>query len=465
MKKINGVTMDGHTVVDIDRNADEIIIPEYAKDTTYQLPLYGVKSMTISDLMLLAKFTGLPKRLVLNDKGNLSSYSLVYWNGASAMDTVLGRAGLEWLELTKDNAYFKTIDGILYSKDGYELIKCPMDRTGDVKIADGTVSIAPRAFENSEIASVSFPDSLREIKSKAFSQCRNLEYVNFGRGIQYIGSSSGGKQFQSCSHLKKIEFTAQIRGIGKDVFMNCGLEEVIFHEGLKKIDSGAFAYCEKLKKITLPDSLQYIGRFNFTEVEEIYLKNNVPSGMWSAVLSGVTAISPEYSQKLNTIVIHINDEVVCIPKSLNLSGQAAVAAVLEGRDKTRYGNTFKMSFWEPAQQDTALFTYAYGIPNENTKEYLKEHGDEIAKRYLKAGHIELLVKLLKTGFVSHNGLNTLLEMLKEDSKMNLETQTLAPPAAAKIDRQEPVVMAYIMQALEECRRKNGRVDAENLRLD
>ena len=54
----------------------------------------------------------------------------------------------------------------------------------------------------------------------------------------------------------------------------------------------------------------------------------------------------------------------------------------------------------------------------------------------------------------------MLEMLKEDSKMNLETQILAPPVAAKIDRQEPVVMAYIMQALEECRR-----NAENLRLD
>ena len=35
MEKINGVTMDGHTVVDIDRNADEVVIPEYAKDTTY----------------------------------------------------------------------------------------------------------------------------------------------------------------------------------------------------------------------------------------------------------------------------------------------------------------------------------------------------------------------------------------------------------------------------------------------
>ena len=103
--------------------------------------------------------------------------------------------------------------------------------------------------------------------------------------------------------------------------------------------------------------------------------------------------------------------------------------------------------------------------DEKTEEYLKEHGNEIAKRYLKAGHIELLVKLLKTGFVSHNGLNTLLEMLKEDSKMNLETQMLATPVASKIDRQEPVVMAYIMQALEECRKKNEKLEEENLRLD
>ena len=46
-----------------------------------------------------------------------------------------------------------------------------------------------------------------------------------------------------------------------------------------------------------------------------------------------------------------------------------------------------------------------------------------------------------------------------------DTDAGATPVATKIDRQEPIVMAYIMQALEECRRKNGRVDAENLRLD
>ena len=49
--------------------------------------------------------------------------------------------------------------------------------------------------------------------------------------------------------------------------------------------------------------------------------------------------------------------------------------------------------------------------------------------------------------------------------MHFDKRAPAPPIAAKIDRQEPVVMAYIMQALEECRKRNGRVDAENLRLN
>lgn len=46
MEKINGVTMDGHTVVDIDRNTDEVVIPEYAKDTTYAADVNGMDTVT-----------------------------------------------------------------------------------------------------------------------------------------------------------------------------------------------------------------------------------------------------------------------------------------------------------------------------------------------------------------------------------------------------------------------------------
>lgn len=68
MKKINGVTMDGSTVIDIDWNLGEIVIPEYADDTTYKMQLYGIKCLTISSISLLLKFIGLPKKLILNDK-------------------------------------------------------------------------------------------------------------------------------------------------------------------------------------------------------------------------------------------------------------------------------------------------------------------------------------------------------------------------------------------------------------
>ena len=57
------------------------------------------------------------------------------------------------------------------------------------------------------------------------------------------------------------------------------------------------------------------------------------------------------------------------------------------------------------------------------------------------------VSSYENSHISRNGLNIMLEMLKEDSKMNLETQMLARPVATKKDRQEPVVMT-IMQALE-----------------
>ena len=134
--------------------------------------------------------------------------------------------------------------------------------------------------------------------------------------------------------------------------------------------------------------------------------HSVPVGLLSIISSNFSATyTPMYSQRLDVLSIHIDNDIICVPKSLNLSGQTEILTILEERDKKRYGDTFKLSYLEQAKQDTAFFTYAYGTPNKNTKEYLKEQADEIAKRYLKAGHTELLVKLLQAGFVSRTGVN------------------------------------------------------------
>lgn len=50
------------------------------------------------------------------------------------------------IEVDIHNQDFKSIDGILYSKDGKILLKCPVKKTGDIVIPEGTEEIMENAF-------------------------------------------------------------------------------------------------------------------------------------------------------------------------------------------------------------------------------------------------------------------------------------------------------------------------------
>ena len=63
-------------------------------------------------------------------------------------------------EAPAESECFSAIDGILYSKDGKKLIKCPGGKTGDIIIPEGVESINDYAFLKSKISSVSFSESM-----------------------------------------------------------------------------------------------------------------------------------------------------------------------------------------------------------------------------------------------------------------------------------------------------------------
>lgn len=435
MKKMNGVTMDGSTVIDIDCNLDEIVIPEYADDTTYKMPLYGIKCLTISSISLLLKFIGLPKKLILNDK-NLSY-------GGDMLTTLFLRPGMEWLEVTEKNTYYKTVDGMLYTKDGKTLVRCPSERKGDVIIPEGTVSIGMDAFRQTKISSVTFPDSMCMLYEKAFGECRNLERVNFGKGITYIGTTASTSIFESCQSLKKLEFPEQITSIGSKAFYNCSLEEVVFHEGLKTISQSAFINNNSLKSVTLPSSIKYIGAFNFDDAEDIYLTGiGVPSSLIDAITSGPIML---LSKKFRAVTIHMHDKAICIPKVLNSEQRSKIRKLIHSCNEYLFGDTFKISALRDSNQDAALGTHLCGMSNNNTKEYLKEQADDMSKRYLRYGDIKHLIQLLETGFVNLDTLSDLIDLMQDEDVKYAVTP-----------EKEPVVMAYIMQASRECRRENEK---------
>jgi len=69
-----------------------------------------------------------------------------------------------------------------------------------VIIREGTVSIANRAFSESQISSIDFPKDLKIIGDSAFEHCDNLKEIHITEGVVYIGK----RCFSYCENLEKV---------------------------------------------------------------------------------------------------------------------------------------------------------------------------------------------------------------------------------------------------------------------
>ena len=89
------------------------------------------------------------------------------------------------IQVSEENQEYKSIDGILYSKDGTKLIFCPCARQAAVKIPDTVKEIATNSFFFCrDLKTVTIPKSVSEIEWGAFFGCSSLKTVN------YLGSEA-----------------------------------------------------------------------------------------------------------------------------------------------------------------------------------------------------------------------------------------------------------------------------------
>lgn len=80
--------------------------------------------------------------------------------------------------------------------------------------------IESKAFWNSSMETLVFPDSLKRIEDDAFEDCHHrLESVKMGSGINYIGSGA----FVACSKLKEVDFSkcSAVPECRDNAFYNC----------------------------------------------------------------------------------------------------------------------------------------------------------------------------------------------------------------------------------------------------
>lgn len=101
----------------------------------------------------------------------------------------------KWLKeivLDGENSNYKTVDGVLYTKDGKELIQYPGAKEGEYIVEEGTESIAYGAFASAALRKVEFPSTLLRIGNMAFENCLDLGDLQFPESLESIGHAAFG---------------------------------------------------------------------------------------------------------------------------------------------------------------------------------------------------------------------------------------------------------------------------------
>lgn len=124
----------------------------------------------------LREFT-VPASIVNAD--NLTGYSFA------------GCSGLTTIKCASGQKVFKSVSGMLCSKDGTKLIAVPGNKSGKLTIPSSITYIALYAcFENKNITSVVIPDTVLTIERKAFSGCTKLTSVDMADSVLLISKDA-----------------------------------------------------------------------------------------------------------------------------------------------------------------------------------------------------------------------------------------------------------------------------------
>lgn len=170
--------------------------------------------------------------------------------------------------------------------------------TSDVKIKEGTILVADRAFEKAKLSSVSLPSTLKYVGMCAFAQC-NLDAITLPNHLKTIGNSA----FYD-NRFETISIPASVTYIDQYAFaFNGFLNNVIFEdgEGILSLDRnefesgisrGVFGQSENIQYIYVGRDIQFDGYaargpfFNYasiTYLEEVEIGPTVttmPSGLF-----------------------------------------------------------------------------------------------------------------------------------------------------------------------------------------
>ncbi|MBQ9121385.1 MAG: leucine-rich repeat domain-containing protein [Clostridia bacterium] len=145
------------------------------------------------------------------------------------------------------------------------------------------------------LTTISLPSTITSLNDNALNGCGNLTYNTY-QGVNYLGNEQNPymilitpsnrdqetytihadtkflytNAFANCESLTNITIPNKVVSIGAGAFARCTeLEEIILPEGVKTLGADAFYHCDSLKKLSVPDSVVSIGDDTFAWLSSI----------------------------------------------------------------------------------------------------------------------------------------------------------------------------------------------------
>ena len=231
---------------------------------------------------------------------NLPEISEIYIpkNVETIGNSAFAISGIERIEVAPENPYLKSEDGVLFSKDGTQLLHYPYKKADTAYvIPQGVEVITSSAFaHNDYVTEITVPPSVTEIQAYAFSSNRYLSELHLSEGLVSIGESA----FDSCARLTQLSLPASVQRIGADAFWLSGLSEIQVHpdniffssqdgvlfnsdgtallcypptkegttwsvpEGVKRIAEHAISNCDNIQELVLPEGVTQVDAFGIS---------------------------------------------------------------------------------------------------------------------------------------------------------------------------------------------------------
>lgn len=148
------------------------------------------------------------------------------------------------IRVSSKNPIISVIDGVVFNKEGTRLIACPCNKVGAYEIPEGVREIGAHAFQNcNDLTYVTIPDSVAVIEGNPFDYAHlelklSPENPNFTLIDGVLFDQTGTK------------LLVYPRGRSGDTYE--------IPEETVKIANYAFAGCEQLQSITIPESVTSI---------------------------------------------------------------------------------------------------------------------------------------------------------------------------------------------------------------